>query len=230
MSTSPHGVHKGFVPLSRLAPPKPVLPPQPAARKAPAPAAPYLTPATAGTDTLTSAFTGAAGGDPNGTWSLYVVDDAAVDTGNIAGGWTLTLTQNVPVCNNACAGAPRIGVSSTLACNGANTVATVTISNTGTATANNVVLTTAKLGAVNGTPLPQSLGNLAPGASAVAVVTFSGAPSGVQTLQLGGTYSAGSFTSSRRVNAPTCNVALWPMQKVNPTLAAWLPAFALARQ
>src|SRR5581483_10327731 len=39
MSTSPHGVHKGFVPLSRLAPVKPVLPPQPVVRKESAPAA-----------------------------------------------------------------------------------------------------------------------------------------------------------------------------------------------
>jgi len=30
--------------------------------------------------------------DPNGTWSLYVVDDGAPDTGSIAGGWCLTLT------------------------------------------------------------------------------------------------------------------------------------------
>jgi len=91
------------------------------------------------------------------------------------------------------------------------------------------MLTTAKLGAVNGTPLPQNLGNLAPGASAITTVTFSGAPSGVQTLQLGGTHSGGTFTSSKKVNAPTCNVALWPAQKVNPTLAAWLPAFVGAR-
>jgi hypothetical protein len=31
------------------------------------------------------------GTDPNGTWSLYVVDDALVDAGLIAGGWSLTL-------------------------------------------------------------------------------------------------------------------------------------------
>ena len=39
---------------------------------APAPAGPYLSPATAGTDTLAS-FNGVI---PNGTWSLYIVDDA----------------------------------------------------------------------------------------------------------------------------------------------------------
>jgi hypothetical protein len=65
---------------------------------APAPASPYLSPATAGSDTLTSAFTGVAGGNPNGTWSLYVVDDAAVDTGTMSGGWQLTLTTSTPVC------------------------------------------------------------------------------------------------------------------------------------
>ena len=32
------------------------------------------------------------GVDPNGTWSLYVVDDALLDTGNINGGWRITLT------------------------------------------------------------------------------------------------------------------------------------------
>src|SRR5204862_2763397 len=38
--------------------------------------------------TLLSTFTAA---DPNGTWSLYAVSDGAPDTGNIAGGWCLTL-------------------------------------------------------------------------------------------------------------------------------------------
>jgi subtilisin-like proprotein convertase family protein len=58
---------------------------------APAPAAPYLSPQPGGTDTLTSAFTGAEGGNPNGTWSLYVIDDAPGEIGNINGGWEITL-------------------------------------------------------------------------------------------------------------------------------------------
>ena len=33
------------------------------------------------------------GTDPNGTWSLYVVDDAGGDVGMIAGGWTLSITS-----------------------------------------------------------------------------------------------------------------------------------------
>ena len=46
---------------------------------APAPAAPY-------TYTL-SAFNGDA---PNGTWELYIIDDANLDGGSISGGWTIT--------------------------------------------------------------------------------------------------------------------------------------------
>ena len=37
------------------------------------------------------------GTDPNGMWSLYIVDDASLDVGQFAGGWTLTITT-VGVC------------------------------------------------------------------------------------------------------------------------------------
>jgi len=107
-------------------------------------------------------------------------------------------------CNTACQGAPRINTSATLTCTGTNTVASITVTNTGTATANNVVLTTAKLGGVSGAPLPQNLGNLAPGGSTTANVTFSGAPSGLTTLQVGGNHNGGSFSSNRKVTPPTC--------------------------
>jgi uncharacterized delta-60 repeat protein/uncharacterized repeat protein (TIGR01451 family) len=48
----------------------------------PAPGLPY-------TNTFMSVF---ANSDPNGTWSLFVVDDALQDGGNIAGGWSLAFT------------------------------------------------------------------------------------------------------------------------------------------
>ena len=51
---------------------------------APAPAGPYST-------TLAN-FSGLT---PNGTWSLYVVDDSAQDLGSIAGGWALTLSSGL---------------------------------------------------------------------------------------------------------------------------------------
>lgn len=51
----------------------------------PAPAGPYET-------TLTAAF---AGSDPNGTWSLYVVDDGSPDAGSI-GSWILKIQTTAP--------------------------------------------------------------------------------------------------------------------------------------
>lgn len=52
---------------------------------APAPAAPY-------TYTL-SAFNGDA---PNGTWNLYIIDDANLDGGSISGGWTISFDVRPP--------------------------------------------------------------------------------------------------------------------------------------
>lgn len=37
------------------------------------------------------------GKNPNGTWSLYVMDDHAEDNGSIAGGWSLAITTSSPV-------------------------------------------------------------------------------------------------------------------------------------
>ncbi|QGQ99795.1 hypothetical protein EHS13_35500 [Paenibacillus psychroresistens] len=49
---------------------------------APAPTPPY--------STLLNAFNGT---NPNGTWRLFIVDDIdQISSGNVAGGWTLTLT------------------------------------------------------------------------------------------------------------------------------------------
>jgi subtilisin-like proprotein convertase family protein len=43
------------------------------------------------------------GSDPNGAWSLYVVDDAGADRGSIAGGWSLSFQTADPVCcDQAC--------------------------------------------------------------------------------------------------------------------------------
>jgi subtilisin-like proprotein convertase family protein len=49
---------------------------------APAPGGPY--------DVSLDVFDGT---NPNGTWSLYVVDDAGGDVGTIGGGWSLTVTS-----------------------------------------------------------------------------------------------------------------------------------------
>jgi subtilisin-like proprotein convertase family protein len=60
---------------------------------APAPAGPYADPQ------LLSVFNGV---NPNGTWSLYVVDDAGADAGSIAEGWELSITTEDPECCDQC--------------------------------------------------------------------------------------------------------------------------------
>jgi hypothetical protein len=62
---------------------------------APAPPAPYQSPATAGAATFASVFNGQ---DPNGNWSLFVVDDAGLDPGSMTGGWQVEITTTDPVC------------------------------------------------------------------------------------------------------------------------------------
>ena len=52
---------------------------------------PYNDAATAGTATFTSVF---ANTDPNGTWSLYISDDATGSTGTVAGGWSINIVAS----------------------------------------------------------------------------------------------------------------------------------------
>ncbi|MEP6809069.1 MAG: dockerin type I domain-containing protein [Chthoniobacterales bacterium] len=41
-----------------------------------------------------SSFSPFLGTNPNGTWSLYIVDDVAGNAGQFAGGWSMTITTN----------------------------------------------------------------------------------------------------------------------------------------
>lgn len=94
---------------------------------APAPAGPYLDPATVGSDTLTTAFGGAAGGNPNGVWTLYVMDDAAGDSGAMSG-WSIQFTQTGPVCSTTLATGVDVSGNVQTADGRGVTNATVTIS------------------------------------------------------------------------------------------------------
>jgi subtilisin-like proprotein convertase family protein len=62
----------------------------PANFPAPAPVGPYATNLSVFDNT-----------DPNGTWSLYVIDDTAGDTGQFAGGWSLEITTDAPTDTTA---------------------------------------------------------------------------------------------------------------------------------
>jgi hypothetical protein len=99
---------------------------------------------------------------------------------------------------------PTVVISTSATLSGsasAGYTATITITNSGTGAASNVVLSTATLGTVTGTPLPQSIASIAAGGSKTFTVSFSGTAgangAGVAE-KYSGTYTGGSFSASVR--------------------------------
>jgi hypothetical protein len=83
--------------------------------------------------------------------------------------------------------------------------AIVTIKNNGIGTAQAVTLSAATLGSAAGSTLPISLGDIQPGASAIAAVAFpstAGAPGSVVIERYSGTYTGGTFGASLRITLP----------------------------
>ncbi len=113
---------------------------------APAPASPYNNPAPAGVATFATTF-GSDGATMNGTWSLYVRDDAGIDTGSISGGWGLTFEANDYTC-----AAPSGTISGTVTYGNAIPAATRFVSNVSISGAGspNVSTVTGGLGATEG--------------------------------------------------------------------------------
>ena len=77
------------------------------------------------------------GFDPNGTWSLYVVDDTALNNGAILAGWTLNLTTVTPAFDLAIASSSS---PEPVAVGGALTYVSL-VTNLGPATVTGVVVT-----------------------------------------------------------------------------------------
>jgi uncharacterized repeat protein (TIGR01451 family) len=92
----------------------------------PAPPAPYA-----------QSLSALSNSNPNGTWSIYVIDDQPVDTGGITNGWILNLTTAsvVPAASDLVLG---MTVSPSPVVQGSNLVYTVSITNFGPSTATQV--------------------------------------------------------------------------------------------
>lgn len=79
------------------------------------------------------------GSDPNGIWSLFVVDDSRLDTGSIAGGWSLDISTVFAVDPPA-----NLGLGVTAAPDpvtvGSDLVYSLTVTNMGPEDASNVML------------------------------------------------------------------------------------------
>jgi uncharacterized repeat protein (TIGR01451 family) len=168
----------------------------------PAPGAPF--------DSALSVF---AGLNPNGTWALYVYDDAGGGSGSINAGWGLGITLSNLVC---CAG----GLNADLSVTGSdspdpiaatsNLTYTLTVINNGPAAATGVLLTN----------------SIAAGANFISVSASQGSIS--QTGQVVvcslGTLSAGSLATVSIVARPTTaasitNIAVVKGNEGDPNLA-----------
>jgi hypothetical protein len=82
---------------------------------------------------------------------------------------------------------------------------TVTVTNNGTGAAQNAMVTGLTIAGVSGTPVPYSLGGIAPGASATATIAIpasAGAPNSRTVMSITGTYTGGTFGGSYRTTLP----------------------------
>jgi hypothetical protein len=96
-------------------------------------------------------------------------------------------------------------VTKVLTRTGGNVVVQLTVSNTGGTPANNVTLTSVKVGSLAATPLPQNLGTVGASASAQAIVSVPGSvgvSGAASSLTAAGTYTGGIFSLSMRITLP----------------------------
>jgi arabinogalactan endo-1,4-beta-galactosidase len=105
--------------------------------------------------------------------------------------------------------APKVVITATSTLSGSASsgyTATIKLTNSGTGAASNVVLTTATLGGVAGSVVPQSIGPIAAnGGSAIVSVSFpgsAGADNARVAEVLGGTYTGGNFSGNIRAVLP----------------------------
>lgn len=139
------------------------------------------------------------GGNPNGSWYLFIQDDRQPDSGSVSNGWVLNLTTANPVGYSANS-ALSMAVSTTNTVEGGTVVYTIGVTNYGPSTSSNSIVTdtlssgvtlistTVSQGSVNG--LNWNIGTLTSGAGAQLTLT-------VQPI------SPGLMLNSAIVNATT---------------------------
>jgi uncharacterized repeat protein (TIGR01451 family) len=168
------------------------------------------------------------GTNPNGTWSLFVIDDVTGDQGAISNGWSLAITTVSPVNNVADIAITGVGSPSpvlagdlltntfTIVNNGPNTATAVAFTNVVPAGAT-LISASVSTGSVstNGNTVVADLGNMNSGANATVVVVMTPITSGVltNTANVAATeadVAPGNNTASisTTVNLPLADVAV----------------------
>ena len=170
---------------------------------------------------------------PNGTWSLYVVDDTAFEVGSI-GGWSLNIQTADPVSPSSGVSVADLAVTASVASAsvavGANSTTTLTVTNRGPAAALNAAL----------------LDQMAPGLTLVSATPSMGSWNKIQntltwmigTLPSGGSASItlvtrpqalGSFTSVATVSANQTDLNAANDSVTLSTTGVSVPALTISR-
>ena len=153
-------------------------------------------------------------GDLDTSHLFGITDTLAFTTPAQATGETFTLLATAPVDSNfkgvsftptVAAPPANLVVTRILTRSGGNVVIQLNIANTGGNPAVNVTLTSVKIGAATATPLPLTIGTIAPGSSATATLTLPdsvGASGAASSLSVTGTYTGDNFGAGARITLP----------------------------
>jgi uncharacterized repeat protein (TIGR01451 family) len=176
-------------------------------------------PATAPGGPYGAALATFAGVNPNGAWTLYVIDDGAMDSGSIMQGWVLSLSTTNLVCSEGELNLADLALVTAVSANpvmtGSNFNLTITVTNAGPDAATFVSITNllptgvlvdqlqASQGSANlaSSSVQWSVGTLPVGATADLVLEARALLPGVLTNRC----EVGSFTSD---NYPANNIAI----------------------
>jgi len=156
----------------------------------------FITPITAPAPPYGSTLAALNGGNPNGAWSLFVLDDQSPDSGVISNGWSFTLTTGSLV-GFAADKALSMTASATDVLVNSNVTYTVGLTNYGPSSSSNMIMldtlpsgvtvvaiTNTLVGSsveVNASQISWNLGTLATGAGAQLMLTMSSSSVGIIT-------------------------------------------------
>jgi hypothetical protein len=147
----------------------------------------------------------------NQTLSVMFTPTDTVDFNTASGSTSINVNPPMAACGASGGSSPQLTVTWTLtrvdnATAAPGLYANLTIANTGNASATNVQVTVAKIGSISAFNLPISLSNpIGCGSSGqtTVLVPDQQLPSGTNTtMTIGGTYTGGSFSSTRRIVVP----------------------------